>query len=536
MSPQADDDAALFSVLTRRSLLARIGMAAGASAMYAAMAELGHAAESTYAGPIELDGDPKGASVLVLGAGLAGLTAALELRKAGYKVQILEYQDRTGGRNWTIRGGDTIREIGSTQRCEFDEGQYINPGPWRIPYHHHAIIDYCRRLKVPLEPFIQVNFNSYVHSAKAFGGKPKRFREVQADFHGGVAEMLAMGAKKGMLDETLGKADLEILYEAMRSWGALDQNFRYVKGKPSSDRRGWQILEGGGPIAPEPSEPIAFKDMLQSRLWTSIGAGSTFDMQQTLFQPVGGMDKIGDAFVREIGPDIIKLNCKAVEIKQDATGVTVHYVDPLKGGPVQTARADYCINTIPAPVLSQMPMQVSDKMRAAIQAVAPYSTNFKCGMQFKRRFWEEDDLIFGGISYTDLPIRSIGYPNSSHATSGKGVLLAAYIGGPGSFEYQALSPEDRIKRILADGRQIHPQYDTEYETGVSVAWHRIPWTGGCLSAWTEERRADHYLNLIAMDGRMLLAGEHASHGIWQEHAILSALHAVKTLHQHAVAA
>src|SRR6201993_4321997 len=96
----------------RRDLLALIGVAAGSAAMYHAMASLGLAAESSYAGPIRLDGDPKGASVLILGAGLAGMVAALELRKAGYKVQILEFNSRDGGRNWTFWGGDSFTGFG----------------------------------------------------------------------------------------------------------------------------------------------------------------------------------------------------------------------------------------------------------------------------------------------------------------------------------------------------------------------------------------------------------------------------------------
>lgn len=57
--------------------------------------------------------------MLILGAGLAGMTAAFELRKAGYRVQVLEYNDRPGGRNWTLRGGDRYTELGgAAQHCQ----------------------------------------------------------------------------------------------------------------------------------------------------------------------------------------------------------------------------------------------------------------------------------------------------------------------------------------------------------------------------------------------------------------------------------
>src|SRR5690349_21601830 len=84
--------------MSRRHLLAMIGTAAGSSLMYQAMTTLGLAVGSTYRGPIRLEGDPKGASVLILGAGIAGLVAALELHKIGYEVQVLEYNDRSDRR------------------------------------------------------------------------------------------------------------------------------------------------------------------------------------------------------------------------------------------------------------------------------------------------------------------------------------------------------------------------------------------------------------------------------------------------------
>src|SRR5260221_13393139 len=105
------------TALSRRQLLTMIGVSAGATAMYQAMHSLGFAAESKFQGPIRLSPAPKGASVLVLGAGIAGLVAAYELRNAGYQVQVLEYNARAGGRKWTLGGGDCYTGPGrETQR------------------------------------------------------------------------------------------------------------------------------------------------------------------------------------------------------------------------------------------------------------------------------------------------------------------------------------------------------------------------------------------------------------------------------------
>jgi monoamine oxidase len=93
-----------------------------------------------------------------------------------------------------------------------------------------------------------------------------------------------------------------------------------------------------------------------------------------------------------------------------------------------------------------------------------------------------------------------------------------------------------VQRIVDYGSQIHPQYHKEFENGVAVAWHRVPFTMGCFGMWTEETRAKHYDDLCRINGRIVLAGEHASFiGGWQEGAVTSALDAIGRLHQLAVA-
>ena len=522
--------------VSRRELLSLIGAVSGSAAMYHAMTSLGFASDSGYKGPIKLEGDPKGASVLILGAGLAGMTAALELRKAGYQVRILEFNSRAGGRNWTLRGGDSFTELGGfTQTCEFEQGLYINPGPWRIPYHHRALLDYCKRLGVALEPFIQLNHNALLHSTKAFGGRPQRIRDIKTDFQGQISELLAKAAQQGKLDDTVTKEDREILMQALRAWGALDRKYAYKANLISADVRGYAKNPGGGvSAAPTPGEPIDLSDILKSRLWRYLRNFALHTFQTTMFQPVGGMDMIGKAFAREVG-DVIRYDAKVTRIQQDDRGVTVTYTDLKAPTTPLQAKADWCICTIPLSILSQLAIDVGDRMKAAIDAV-PYSASVKIGLQFKRRFWEEDEAIYGGISYTDLPIRQIAYPNTGFNRAGKGVLLGAYLfDGANAYEFTSMPPAERIARALEFGASIHPQYPAEFENGIAVAWHRVPFALGCAGEWSDDARAEHYDNLCQIDGRIVLAGEHASYiPAWQEGAILSSLDAITRLHQRVV--
>jgi monoamine oxidase len=308
-----------------------------------------------------------------------------------------------------------------------------------------------------------------------------------------------------------------------------------VKGEASSERRGYDKDQGGGADgAPEPSQPLALSDVLKTGLWSQFGSRYEYEYQAPLLQPAGGMDAIARALGREVS-GLIRFNSKVTAIKQNGSGVSVAFEEAKTPGRTQTATADWCICTIPLTILSQIEMDVSPAMHAAIDAV-PYNSSVKVGLQFKRRFWEEDDEIYGGITFTDLPIRMISYPSSELHSSGKGVLLAAYTAGTYGYEFTALSPAERVSRALEYGSAIHPQYAREFENGVSVAWLRVPSAMGCFGLWSESARAQHYKNLCAIDGRIVLAGEHASYvNAWQEGAVLSALDAMSRLHRRVIA-
>lgn len=522
---------------TRRQLLSAIAAVGGTAALYQAMTSLGHAAETQFAGPPNLAGARKGASVIVLGAGLAGLLAAHELTKAGYKVRILEYQDRAGGRNWSLRGGDTYTELGgATQKVGYAPGNYFNPGPWRIPHHHRTLLHYCKAFGVALEPFIQFNHNTFIHSSTAFGGKPVRFKSAAADFEGNVAELLAKSINQNALDQQVTPEDRERLLEALKGWGMLDKDYKYAAGLRASAHRGYDRPPGGGINgAPLPSALHDFHDVLDPQVWTSMGFFMGHEMQTTMFQPVGGMDMIGKAFAKQVEGQIT-YDAKVSKIAQDDKGVAVTYVD-TKTGKVSTAEADWCVCTIPLSVLGQIDTQVTDEMAAAIKAV-PYTGQVKIGLEMKRRFWEEEDSIYGGHSFTDQEIALISYPNNDLFGDGPAVLLGAFAREMGAYRLAGMTPQQRIEVALQQGSVLHPaSYRKEFSNGTSVAWSRVPWTLGCCARWTDEVRAEHYQTLVAMDRRIVLAGEHASYvGCWMEGALLSSIDAITRLHKRALEA
>ena len=97
---------------TRREFLRRVAGAGGYRATYLTMQALGLMAPA-MAEPVKLErGSGHGTKVVILGAGVAGLSAAYELTRAGYDCTVLEARERVGGRNFTVRRGSVDRDDG----------------------------------------------------------------------------------------------------------------------------------------------------------------------------------------------------------------------------------------------------------------------------------------------------------------------------------------------------------------------------------------------------------------------------------------
>lgn len=516
--------------LTRRQFVLELSRYGGSA--YAAMAALGLVSKASGKGP-DLSGlkplGEGGPKVLILGAGIAGLTAGYELGKLGIDFEILEPRQKAGGRCMTIRGGDVMEEItGHRQTCRFDEGLYYNPGPSRFP-QWHVTVDYCRELGVEIEPFVNLNENAFYYNENVSGTlsqKRVRIREAKTDLRGYVAETLARTVDSGQLDSPLGAEDKEKLLEFLRYEGDLSLDLAYR----GSSRRGYQVWPGAGTGEAVVGDPHGFADLLQSDVWKFFHRANEYQYFSQMYTPVGGMDKIAQALASKLG-DRITYGAEVTEIRKTNPGARVVY---NHRGESREMTGDYAICTIPPTILRRMQTDFGPMLRTAVNVV-PFQNSAKAALQFKRRFWEEDDQIFGGLSWTNLPIGEVWYPSSGFLGK-KGIMGGYYLFGPLSDQLSAQTPEERIEFALTHGAKLHPQYRDEFENGFAVNWSNIPHIEGCLAHFPQALAKTLYPHLTRPDGEIYIAASWASFlGGWQAGAFESARYAVNDIHARASA-
>ena len=502
------------SVMTRRQLLARFGAVGSASLVVGAMNTWGLMGAPSGPRPM-LQGRPPGTRVLVLGAGLSGLTVGYELGKLGYDCRILEARDRVGGLAWTVRRGAGHTEVGGeSQVCRFDDGQYLNAGAWRIPNTEEGILGYCKELGVPLELFVNSSDANYFYEEDPeigpLSGKPVRLREVKADLWGSTTELLAKAMEQGEIDVPLTEEDKELLVEFLVRAGYLDSE-SHVYQPPNS--RGSE-------------DPYDLGALLQSGFGSrvrslEVGTGGP----DPLFQPVGGMMEIPLAFGRTLG-DRITLGAEVKTIRQTGDGVRVVYQE-TRTGVEREEIADYCVCCLPMAVMKGIDANLSAEMTEAVND-SSHAAVAKMGLQMRRRFWEEDEGIFGGHLWSQsLQLGEFSYPSNGFFTQ-KGVLLGFY-GSSQMADLADMPLEARIDHVLTQASKVHPQMREEFESAYCVWWEKVPYS---LGAWHSTPRGARLEQLSKADGRIYMGCAGAgSRPAWLEGAVQTAWRTVETLHE-----
>ncbi|TDC22925.1 flavin monoamine oxidase family protein [Kribbella albertanoniae] len=520
---------------TRRHFLQQVGITGGAGVLYSTMSALGLtglAETAAFAAPTraDLNGRPR-KHVVILGAGIAGLTSAYELLKAGYQVTLLEARKRPGGRNWTVRGGASETDLaGVTQRARFSPGQYMNAGPARIP-QHHVTLDYCRELGVAIEPFINQNADAYLYreGTTALSNKPIRHRTAKADVYGYVSELLAKATDQGALDSYLTVSDKQALIGFLTSFGSIankDGGFKYT----GSGRRGYTVEPGAGTESGTTESPYALSDVFASGVGSYFSFEFGWDQAMMMFQPVGGMDRIPYAFERAIGGEKIRYGAEVLGLRNTSSGVEVTYTT---GGRPRVLSADFAICSLPPQIAAKIPSNLPTPIVDALKYARPTNAG-KIGIEYGRRWWEEDLRIYGGITNSTLDTGNTWYPSTGFHGR-RGTVIGYYNTGTNANLYGALTPAGRLERAVAQGTKIHGEvYGREIEASFSVNWATAKHSEGAWVGWPSQTDGT-YQRLLDPTGNVYFAGDHLSHAIaWQHGAMTSARATVTALHHRVV--
>jgi len=509
--------------VSRRRFLHRIAASGGYAAAYSAMVSLGLMAVPARAAPLRLPADlGAGRRVVVLGGGIAGLVAAYELERAGFSITLLEARDRLGGRTWTLRNGSRIEMVGEqTQTVAFSDGLYMNAGPARIPSHHQGVLGYCDRLGVALEVEVNASRSAWFWAAASNGGRPIQMRQGMNDTRGYISELLAKAVRRGALDQDLTAEDRERLLPFLKAYGDLDEGM----GFSGTERSGMTQLPGAGPQLAIRRPPVPLGELLANEQLRQTLFEDQLNMQATMFQPVGGMDRIPAAFERTIRSPIRK-NAEVLQIRQSPTAVTVAWRDRSTGAR-RTTEADFAVVTIPLNILAGIDSNFDPAVKAAIADV-PYSYSNKIGFDAPR-FWEQQQ-IYGGISWVGGETNMVWYPSSGMHTA-RGMLLACYASGAVAKAFAARPMAEQIAIAKAAVGHLHPGHEGDLSNPAVVNWSKIPFNLGPWPAWAGAggSTAEGHMNdanfrlLNEPHGRIYFSGAHLSQmPSWQEGAVLAA--------------
>jgi len=317
------------------------------------------------------------------------------------------------------------------------------------------------------------------------------------------------------------KEELEAFRQFLGAYGGLDQKGVYR----GSSAAGYATWPGGYGELGKPLDPLSLKELLPRGAVLPQLFESIIDMQPTMLQPVGGMDQIAMALGREVTPSL-RFNEPVTAIRRDGNRVRIEHRSGV-------TRADYCLCTLPVPLLRRIPNDFSTAKNAALKNVVILKS---AKLAFEApRFWE-DEGIYGGLAWTDRLNENIIYP-SDRFNSPRGVLVGAYVAGwthqdtPDAFVKLPIAEQVRISSGAVEA--LHPGKSRLLANPIAINWGQVPWSEGVGALWgggpaDDNPRGSDYAELLRPEGPIVFAGEHLSYlGLWQEGSALSAHEALK---------
>jgi len=446
--------------------------------------------------------------VIVIGAGLAGMSAAYELTQAGHNVTVLEARTRSGGRVWTLRDS-------------FPEGMYAEAGATNVFDNHDWTMKYARLLGVALDPMESSTGAAMYHI---------RGKRIVINAGSPVDWPLDLKAdEKGLARGALWAKYVVPVLKELGDVEAADWPPASLKRYDRMSFAEFLRQQGASPGAIE-----ILKLGLADQLGDGADAVSALDLLREaapravvkqVFSIRGGSDSLPRAFAAKLG-DRIHYGVPVMKIEHDARGVRVIC---SQAGTQLTFTAEYLICAIPFAVLKRV--EISPGFSPAKQRTISQLGNtsvVRVFLQTRKRFWLEEGL--SGAATTDLPIMT-AY-DKAHYLPGTRGMLEAYVAGEKARKMAAMTAGERLNFTIRQTELILPKLREHYEGGASVCWDEDEWARGAY-AWFKPGQMETLLPHIARaEGRVHFAGDHTSPWPgWMNGALESGNRAAREVHQ-----
>jgi len=451
--------------VSRREFLHIVGAVSGTLALQRVQALM--AAEAT-----------RPTSVLILGAGMAGLAAAHKLREAGCEVTLLEARTWPGGRVHTLRH-------------PFSDGLYAEAGAGRIPITHDMSLAYVKRFALDLDPFYpesgaDVFYWSGVRQIVQPGAQPRlegmklsfTARERQIGFGGLTAEYF------------------EKLREEIRALPV--DGWPYPTFKKYKDQTFGEFLRRQGAS----QDAITYLTQgFQDDSLLDFAHDAVSHAVPKLWKIRGGNDRLPLPMAAPLAENI-RYGAEVRRIEQDGAGVKVTF---NAAGLQHVATAQHLICTIPFTVLRDI-----DVSPAWSAPKADVIRNLYMGkvarvfVQTRSRFWEREGLT--GFATLDQPMELWSPTYNQPGTRG---ILMSYMYERMAAEFSAQTPEVQIERTLDLYERVHPGVRKEFESATTWSWDNERYSKG---AYVVTRPVDfaRLAHAPTPEGRIHFAGEHTS--------------------------
>jgi monoamine oxidase len=468
-------------MMNRRSFLA----AAAAAAFAFAPATLLRAAEGKR-------------RVVVVGAGLAGLSCAYELRKLGFEVVVLEGQGRAGGRVQTLREG-------------LDPELSAEAGATRIPDTHWMTLAYVREFGLTLEPFKSGDLADVVHlrgQNYVAGHGPEPDWPLQLS-----PEERRLG-RRGMAEHYL-TGPLKLAKGSEDSLSVPDSilqqdhyTLREFMEKQGLSRDAIELMTVGGDTS------------LSAALLLLV----EFNEQVTreYFHIRGGNELLPGALAKRLD-EVIRYGCRVTNVGQDDSGAWA-VMEHAEGH--ETVRGDYVVSALPFSVARNLfaDAKLSAEKQRVIRELK-YAPVDKVFLQMQRQFWKGKGQ--SGFANTDLVSERL-WALGPESPDERGLLLSYVIGGRAA-KLDAMDVQSRVQRTLADAESVFPGAREQFEAVRAKSWIEDRWQRGGLTSFGPGELSWIPVN-ARREGRIFFAGEHTSRwNGWMQGAIESAHRVVKEI-------